>query len=295
MATIVEQIQHDALDHQIPVSSLLRRVKLAAIKLGLGKVESWVEQELNGYTTEVPKYRMVRGQPMAHNPHLGWQRIGGDVEDLSRVALGQSIASLEDIFLRYNNSMHIRYNANITSVLDEQNEVENGHYALHIDRSQIAAILDAVRNLVLDWAIELERAGVMGSEFSFNPEEKRKAQEVPTISIGMIGSFAGNLGTGNTSGDITASNINIDQVKRLVEQTRQHAKELIESGADHDALERNLNAIEEETAKAAPDQSILRGLLTDLRNTASGAAGNIIASGILTTINHIFGTGVPSP
>jgi AbiTii-like protein len=49
VATIVEQIQHDALDPKIPVSSLLRRVKFAAAKLGLGSVESWV-----GYDGYVP-------------------------------------------------------------------------------------------------------------------------------------------------------------------------------------------------------------------------------------------------
>jgi hypothetical protein len=59
MPTIVEQIQRDALDTTIPVSTLLRRVKLAAAKLGIPSVESWVDAELNGYTASVPDYRMV--------------------------------------------------------------------------------------------------------------------------------------------------------------------------------------------------------------------------------------------
>src|SRR5271166_6150518 len=49
MASIIEQIQHDALDRSVRASDLLRRVKLAATKLSLGTVEDWVEQELNGY------------------------------------------------------------------------------------------------------------------------------------------------------------------------------------------------------------------------------------------------------
>jgi hypothetical protein len=73
MTSIVEQIQHDALDHNVPVSTLLRRVKLAATKLGLGAVEDWVEQELKGYRTHAPDYRVVAGRPMARNPYRGWE------------------------------------------------------------------------------------------------------------------------------------------------------------------------------------------------------------------------------
>lgn len=84
MPAIVEQIQLDALNSDIPVSTLLGRVKFAAAKLDLGRVEDWVEHELNGYTGPVPDYRRVQGHPMVLNPHHGWEPIGGFVEQLSR-------------------------------------------------------------------------------------------------------------------------------------------------------------------------------------------------------------------
>lgn len=81
MASIIEQIQRDALDRSVPVSDLLRRVKLAATKLGLGVVEDWVEHELNGYKdTPLPDYRIINGRPMFQRPLMGagWELIGGD-------------------------------------------------------------------------------------------------------------------------------------------------------------------------------------------------------------------------
>lgn len=45
MSGIIEQIQRDALDPNFPVSALLRKVKLAAAKLKLPKVEDWVDSE----------------------------------------------------------------------------------------------------------------------------------------------------------------------------------------------------------------------------------------------------------
>jgi hypothetical protein len=95
MPTIIEQIQQDALSKSISVSDLLRRVKFAAVKLGLGQLEDWVEQELNGYKATVPDYRVVHGLPMARNPFRGWEQIGGHVESISARPVGQSIASLE--------------------------------------------------------------------------------------------------------------------------------------------------------------------------------------------------------
>jgi hypothetical protein len=73
MPSMIEQIQRDAVDDRVPVSTLLRKMKLAAAKLGLGTIEDWVQSELNGYDGPVPEYRMVRGQPMSQK-RLGTNR-----------------------------------------------------------------------------------------------------------------------------------------------------------------------------------------------------------------------------
>ncbi|HKD31041.1 MAG TPA: hypothetical protein VKC66_34680 [Xanthobacteraceae bacterium] len=97
LPSIIEQIQRHALDHSVPISALLRRVKLAAAKLGLGAVEDWVDQELQGYTSDVPEYRVLQGQPMVRNPYSGWSPIGGSVKGLSKRGNGQSIAEIEHL------------------------------------------------------------------------------------------------------------------------------------------------------------------------------------------------------
>jgi AbiTii len=74
--SIIEQIQRDALDRAVSVSDLLRRMKLAATKLGLGAVEDWVEQELNGCKGELPDYRIIHGRPMVQDPYRRvWNRL----------------------------------------------------------------------------------------------------------------------------------------------------------------------------------------------------------------------------
>jgi hypothetical protein len=297
LPSIIEQIQRDALDNTVPVSTLLRRAKLAAAKLGLGAVEDWVEQELNGYTSNVPDYRVLQGRPMALNPYTGWHPIGGSVEVLSKRGIGQSVASIESMVASgKNGSLHLRYSDRICEKLDKANGVAGWCYALEVPVNQLAGILDRVRNLVLDWAIQMETAGVHGSDFAFNASEKQKAREVGmTINIGSIGSFSGNLGTGNVAGDIKAGDVNFSQVQSLLGQLKQHLGELEQAGADRSRLEQRVGALEAELQKASPDHSMVRGALTDIRNTLSGAAGSLIASGALNVLNQMLGTGIPSP
>jgi hypothetical protein len=73
MPTLIEEMQRDCIDSTASVSFLLRKVKLAAGKLGVAKVEEWVDHELNGYTftDTVPEYRMVKGKPIAWSPYRG--------------------------------------------------------------------------------------------------------------------------------------------------------------------------------------------------------------------------------
>lgn len=49
MTGLIHEIQADALDQTIPVSTLLRKVKVAAAKLNIATDMKWVERELNGY------------------------------------------------------------------------------------------------------------------------------------------------------------------------------------------------------------------------------------------------------
>jgi hypothetical protein len=299
MVTIVERLQQAALDKHSSVSDLLRRVKVASAKLGLGAVEDWVEQELNGYTTRVPDYRSVRGTPMGRNPVRGWMPISGDVEPLSQTANGQPVSVLEALLVSLaseaGSSVEIAYPDAICAELDRANGVRGWTYKLRVPSSELTRILDRVRTLVLDWALNLERAGIMGTDEAFDATDKQKAQAAaPTINIGHIGSLVGNLGHGNVTGSITVSDLKTEQIGAIIPQLRAHRAELVSAGADGGRLDDRLSALEKALANPQPDHGLLRGLLTDLRNCLSGAAGSLVASGAINVLNMMLGTGVPT-
>lgn len=297
MAPIIEQIQRDSLDRSVRVSDLLRRVKLAATKLGLGAVEDWVEQELNGYNAlPFPDYRVIHGRPKFQRPTTGaWELIGGHVEGFSSRNVGQSIASLEELASAPNEAtIHFTFSDSFLERLNESNGTRGWLAALEVDRSAIVSILDRVRNLVLDWALKMEAAGVVGTEFSFNAADKQKAQGATTmINIGSIGSFAGNLGSENATRDVTVRGVDLTLVEAMITQLKSKIDDLAAAGADGATLKARLNSLEAEIGKVAPTSLVLRGLLVDIRNAVAGATGNLMASGAIALINQLLGTGVP--
>jgi len=70
-----------------------------------------------------------------------------------------------------------------------------------LQRSQIAEILDAIRNAILEWALKLESEGILGDELSFSDDEKRKASSSTVIQHVENLNFQGVLGS------VTESNL----------------------------------------------------------------------------------------
>jgi hypothetical protein len=296
MAGLIEEIQRDAFDHKIRVSALLRKVKAAASKLNLPPTEDWVEQELNGYRgiSKLPEYRVVHGSPKALNPYNGWIPIVLGDEELDAIVstchVAQSIASIESL-LEKNETNFVQFPlppkmiVHLNSLMD----IRLGTMAVHVSTSQVDGLLDAVRNVVLEWALKLEKAGITGEGMSFNPKEKQIAAASTTFNIGSIGSMVGNLGSNNVSGDINASDIVIDEVRFLVDQLEPHVNSLKAVGVNAKLLESSLVELKKQTQSGSPDQSKIKDALSDLRNALSGAMGSLVASGALALIAKIFG------
>lgn len=296
MAGLIEEIQSDAFNQNVPISSLLRKVRAAAVKLDLPPTEEWVEAELNGYEEgELPEYRILYGKPKALNPFHGWIPIifdqDGLNQSLSTCAVGQSIASLEAL-LQSNDTDHLQFPIPPAIIIDINRIMgaRFGTMSVHISPSQIHGLLDAVRNLVLDWALKLEKAGIHGSGISFNSQEKQLAKESSTtINIGSIQSMVGNLGSHNTSGDISASAVSGQQLNDLLSQLKPHLSEIKKAGADGTKLDTAFSELSAQSTAKEPKQTVIRGALTDMRNALSGAAGSLIASGAMSVITKLLG------
>lgn len=218
MPTVIEQIQTEAVANGTPLSQLLRRVKLAAVKLKLSGVAAWVDHEIDGYgEADIPDYRVVVGSPVAHNPYNGWIPIQASADlmvALRRQEIRQSIASLEAL-LQGEGILFFSFPPDLIDLLNQGAAFPMARVGVQVDRSTIVGLLDRVRGKVLDWSLELEQAGVMGEGVSFTQQEVEKASGM-TI---QIDSFSGTLNNNTASGpNARVNSHSIDNSTNLVQQ-----------------------------------------------------------------------------
>lgn len=291
MTGLILEIQQASLDASVPIENLLRRVKLAAAKLRLNDLEGWVNNELNGYSDELPEYRKINGQPAAWNPYRGWLPIMGDptfIEALSVANIGQPIAGLSDLIKKEKTGeLHFPIPAEVVSSLNDLLNFPTARIVIKIPRGAVIGVLDAVRNRVLEWSIEMERQGVLGEGMTFNTIEREAARSaMNTYNIGTISNFAGNMGSDNTSGNISLRSNDISDVKLLVDQISAELPRLMECGAGKD-LPVLVDAMNIEIQSHQPDTRKMQGLVGDMRAALSGAAGNMLATGALSILSQI--------
>lgn len=293
MSGLIVEIQRSCLDESIPVESLLRRVKLAAAKLKLGSLESWVDSELNGYSENIPPHRILHGQPAAWNPVRGWIPVQTDsatvADALSTAMVGQGIGGLRDLIASSDGGLyHFPLPPEIVIQINKGMRFQTSKMVVQVPRGGIVGIVDFVRNMVLDWTIEMERNGVIGEGFSFDDKEVESAKAVmTTFNIGKIDNFAGNMGTGNTSGDISLTPTYIVEIKETMHKLREAAPDLVEAGAD-DKLPDIIDAVIVEADKTTPNVGRLSSLTQDVRTALAGAAGNLTAEGAMALVGGVL-------
>jgi hypothetical protein len=173
--SLIEQLQLGAVDGSSPIADVLRKAKLAAVKLKAIDFAAWVDLEMNGYTDRaaLPRYRHVRGSMKFLNPYHGWLAIIG-LENLEQPVF-QPVGELSLLLRGKSGFLTVTapepFRRKICSDMDFNCQV-----SLHVASTSIGAVVEAVRNNVLEWTLKLEQAGIHGHGLSFTPEETKAAQ-----------------------------------------------------------------------------------------------------------------------
>lgn len=298
--SIVHKLLRDIADPAISVASLLRTAKIVATKLGQSDALHWINRELDGYCDGdegVPPYRRLHGSLRAFHPVAGWKPIlfpDPETEEiLSAAPMGSSLGSLEQGFSRrqgkgeqqgFGFSLTPSRKATTCQAIGTTTEV-----VLDLDAGQLWGIIDRVRNLLLDWALELDRAGVVGIDMDFSPMEKQEAKVVTQNFFIQNAGVVGNVTDGATVSNNQSASVNLDigAITAFAQQARAHLGSLPQDARVE--FEPVLNNIEIELAKPTPDREMLRDLLGSAKAICEGAVGNLAASGMLSLIGAIIG------
>jgi hypothetical protein len=96
---------------------------------------------------------------------------------------------------KHDGSFSFFYSSEVETLLREAVAVPNIKLRIKLSVHQVHDILHAVRTILLDWTLKMEKQGVLGENLIFSPEEKRKSEAITTsavnsIHINQVGAFA---------------------------------------------------------------------------------------------------------
>lgn len=293
---LILELQSDALNSKNSVSNLLRKALVASKKLGISEIEEWIKNELNGYSSnaEVPSHREVRGQIKVWNPYHGWQPLNfGDPEEaeaLSKRKISQTIGELDAIASEAKTeSLHVPFPQDIVNKLMEGMDVPL-QPTLHISPTEVVGILDTTRNLILDWALELEQKGIVGEGLSFSKEERQAASQVTYQITNNIGSMENsqiqqNSPAGKQKISLKTSS---EEILKFVQQLKNEILSLELSPRELSELQADICTIETQSNSPKPKNVILKESLKSVRTILEGAAGSTTATMLLSELAKLL-------
>lgn len=279
MAALVPELVNIASDPAVTTTQLLRRTLVAANRLGVPEIVDWLNAELNGYSKDVPSYRVIRGQLMAHHPYNGLipYRINDDqfmrlVTEHHEV---QSIPEIERILQEGREDTLVRY----FSPKQEKGMMDRMPFPMRpqivFGHSQVSGIVEKVRNRILEWALELEGRGVLGEGLTFTQQEKQIVQEqhihisgvnASQIQIGSNGAnqHQANHGVANTAALKSVA----DALAAALEQSKA-------SGEVADELRAEIATLKAQAASPKPKWEIVKASAKSVKAIVEGAAGSV--------------------
>jgi len=294
-SSLIDELQLDAANAAVPVSSLLRKALMVAAKLEVRELPGWINKELSGYRHDdtLPSYRILFGQVKGKifGRWLPVQFPDNDVEGkITERRLEGSVADIEALLGR-DGKLTLGFPAEAQQFLQELTGQPQAQFATFIERARLAAILDEIRNQVLLWAIALDRAGVKGEGLSFSSVEKERAHSIVVqqtgghMTIGVVGSVSDHA---NVAAGIHphAGSIDAGELQQFLAELRAHIPSLTLSNADSHGLQ----AAMAELDVTDPDKPVEAGKVSQALGRVLGFVGKagqtVVTAGLKAYTEH---------
>ena len=250
--SLLRDIQDSAINSEIEISTVLRKCKVLSARLGNLKFKRWVEQELNGYNDidDLPNYRALTVQSKGHfSGPFGSGIKNGDIpltclpkelrESLSKSYCTQPISAYEAL-IKSSKGDNFREKWPPDLVALYGGEIYQNMQCMTawktIPYSSIVALIDTVRNQILNFVMEIESESPNTDESPINkpPIPQEKISHVFNTTIyGNVGNIAD--GSSNIN-QTSILNVNKNDLKSL-------KSELIKLGVPSTELEELENSI----------------------------------------------------
>lgn len=291
MTGLVLELQRDALNPDIQISNLLRKSITISKKLSIAEIENWINKELNGYIAgdEAPQYRVLYGEVKTFNPYNNyWMPVVFPTSELanifSEMPINLPIIEIEKFAYGEGQELQCSFATDIEISLMKIMGTKQFKPHLIIGKTKFIGILDAVRNKILDWALELEQQGILGAGMSFSPEEKKLAHQTTYQITNHIGNMHNSQIQQDSAGatqSLTITETNTNELTNFVEELKQALANFQLAQDKIVDLQEAIAMLEIQANSAKPNNLIIRESGRTVRNILEGMTGSVIASGLI--------------
>lgn len=218
--SLLREIQNAAVDAKIDISTLLRKCKILAARLGSSEFKQWIENELNGYKNkdDLPSYRILSVNSKGHfsGPFQSGLRNADlplfCVPEELREVLGHSylmepVASLQALIDKADKGVAQEpWNPSLVAYVSQnfyQNMVCVQAWKV-IPISSVIGAVDSIRNKILSFVLEIEAEAPNAGEAPVN-SKPIAPEKVHQIFNTYITGNVQNVATGSSDFAQTAS------------------------------------------------------------------------------------------
>lgn len=290
MSGLIQDIRNDALSSTVPLTTLLRKAYAASVLLGEETIIKWLNLEMNGYGAEpVPPYRILKGQVIGISHTYGEKPITFSQKDVYEKVtsrpIGESIPELE-VLVNSSECEMIRIYLADHFFTEWRNSGWGApdQVALDMPTTQFHAIIEKVRNMVLEWALMLESKNILGEHMAFTKEEKQGAGAVTNTFITKIENSPGAqiqshspAATQSIQQELTS-----DAIIRLVKGIEESMTPIKFTESELLELKSDIDAIKGLMQSSKPKYSVIQQCFQSIKNIYEQAAA-IGVGGVITT------------
>jgi hypothetical protein len=199
---LVSEIRDGVADSNVDISTVLRKAKILAVTLGNQEFKDWISQELGGYSgkSETPKYRQIVSTPLGNFIDFFGNRIMGYLLPISQmpdflqenaraICIPSPIREIESMARTGGDELRHPWSAEAVMLLRKHIQI-SGNYTLvevyqPIGCAQLDAVVDAVRNQLLDFLLALQQINplILESEDALRDLPKDTVSQVFHVSV----------------------------------------------------------------------------------------------------------------
>ncbi len=209
---LIETILRDVTDSNIPLSDILSKCKILANILKNKDLETWIDNELNGYDSELdlPDYRILNIDAKGNFRNIAYNLtsliapVSLDKEYklwAEKAYIRESISSIEDISKSGESIVRIQWPPDLIALLQRKEIVQNFTIMdawQEITRGQLLRILSTVRTKILDFILDLKSNIPELESFDFTSSSNNTQQEIASQVISNnFENVTGNVAVGS--------------------------------------------------------------------------------------------------